>query len=151
MRDDLRRAGFVTGLAWATRSDLLRRHGFYDACVMGSGNRALYSAMYGQFGDAMIYVQTKPRWREHYLAWARPYYDDVDGQVACVPGCVYHLWHGGIKRRRYAERHQDFEPSGFDPASDLFVDNAGCFRWRSDNPPMHRFVESYFASRREDG
>ena len=150
-RSGLRPAGFLTGLAWAARFDLLRRHGFYDACIMGSGNRALYSAIYGRLDDVMAYVRMKPRWQEHYLAWARPYYDDVRGRVGCVPGCIYHLWHGDIKLRRYAERHLDFEPFGFDPVSDLLVDAAGCFRWKADNPEMRRFVKSYFASRREDG
>ena len=108
-RNELRNFGFVTGFAWATRAEFLRRHGFYDACVMGSGNRALYSAMYGRFDDVMAYVRMQPQWQEHYLAWARPYYDDVRGQVGCVPGRVYHLWHGDTERRRYSERHLDFE------------------------------------------
>jgi len=34
------------GFAWATRRDLLDRHGFYDGCIVGSGDRAIICAVH---------------------------------------------------------------------------------------------------------
>jgi hypothetical protein len=150
-RQDIRKLGFLAGFAWAAPADLLRRHRFYDACVMGSGNRAIYSAGLGRFGDPIDYHRMGPAWARHYRAWAEPYYDAVRGRVRCLSGEVYHLWHGDLARRRHADRHQDFQPFAFDPAADIAVHESGCWRWNSPKHAMHDFVQAYFASRREDG
>lgn len=150
-RRDIRRMGFVSGFAWAARAELLRRYGYYDACVMGSGNRAIYSAALGRFDDAICYIRMGPAWAGHYRAWAEPYYDAVRGRVGCLPGELYHLWHGDIARRRHAGRHHDFECFAFDPCADLSLHESGCWRWNTPTQALHELTRSYFASRREDG
>src|SRR5262249_49610675 len=52
-----------SGLAWAARREVLDADGFYDVCVLGSGNRAMVCAALGRFEDAMVYLQMNPRWR----------------------------------------------------------------------------------------
>ncbi len=37
------------GLAWASRRELLEEHGLYDACILGSGDRAILNAALGWF------------------------------------------------------------------------------------------------------
>ena len=148
---EVRPQGFTTGLGWAAGTDLLRRHGFCDACVGGGGNRALHGAMYGWFDHIAEYIHMGPSWRDHYLAWSSPFFADVRQLVGCVPGRVYHLWHGDLGRRKYAERHAGLAPFRFDPASDVLIDDSGCWRWASEKPRMHDHIAAYFASRQEDG
>jgi hypothetical protein len=139
------------GLAWAAPRDVLDRHGFYDACIMGSGVRAMVCAALGQFDYARHYLQMNARWAEHYLAWAKPYFDTVGGRMGFVDGGIIHLWHGDLAARKYLERHKEYKQFDFDPFTDIRVDANGCWRWSSDKRPMHQFVQNYFASRKEDG
>ena len=58
------------GLGWAARRSLLARHGFYDALVVGSGDRALSCAAYGRPDNAIVVTRMNPRQTAHYLRWA---------------------------------------------------------------------------------
>lgn len=135
----------------AARRDMLDRHGFYDACVMGSGNRALACASFGRFDDAICYLRMSPEWAEHYLAWARPFFDEVRGKVSYLNEGVFHLWHGDLKNRQYAERHELLASAGFDPAKDLVLNGDRCWAWAPARSNMQRYLLRYFQSRREDG
>jgi hypothetical protein len=141
----------ATGTAWAMHRDLLEAHSFYDACIVGGGDSAFVRAAYGCFEEAMRLQLMNDRRREHYLSWARPFYDAVRGDVASVDGHLLHLWHGTPRDRRYRNRNEGLEPFQFDPYEDIAIDDNGAWRWNSDKDEMHAFVSDYFASRREDG
>ncbi len=143
--------GATCGQAWASRRDVLEKHGLYDACIIGSGDRAFMCAAWGEFHAAIDYMRLNAQRAEHYLSWARPYFATVRGQVGSIPGRVFHLWHGEFENRRYAARHQDLAAFDFDPSRDIAISANGCWRWSSDKPDMHAFVRGYFASRNEDG
>lgn len=140
-----------SGLAWVAHRAILDKHGFYDACVMGSGNRAIACATLGRFDDAVHYLQMNPTWAKHYLAWARPFFDTVQGSVGYLPGGLFHLWHGDLRHRQYAERHKFLSDSGFDPTKDIFIDDNGAWRWSGSKTNMEKYIRGYFKSRREDG
>ncbi|HVM46424.1 MAG TPA: hypothetical protein VMU04_00280 [Candidatus Acidoferrum sp.] len=148
---NMRLQGWNSGLAWAGRRDVLQAHGFYDACIMGSGNRAIVSAALGRFGYGCKYLQMNPRWAEHYLAWAKPLFQSVRGSVGGLEGTLVHLWHGDLKDRKYASRHEEFKRFEFDPGADIALDDHGAWRWNSAKPLMHQYVRDYFATRHEDG
>jgi hypothetical protein len=140
-----------SGLAWAAPRALLQRHGLYDACILGSGDRAIACAACGKHEtSAQNFIRTGHQ-RRHYLQWARAFSRSVRGRVFYVGGDVFHLWHGDFHDRRYRERWRDFAPFGFDPAADIGIDEAGCWAWRTAKPAMHAYVARYFALRREDG
>jgi hypothetical protein len=141
----------TSGLAWASTRDILEQHGLYDACVIGSGNIAVLSAALGVNDLFPRAVEMNPRRTEHYLAWARPYFDRVRGRVGHIPGGVFHLWHGDLSDRRHLARHQPFAQFDFDPYTDIALDLNGCWRWNSDKRDMHAFLRHYFGSRKEDG
>jgi len=147
----MRGKGWNCGLAWAARREVLQEHGFYDACILGSGDRAMVCAALGRFDYAWQFIQMNPRWTDHYLAWARPYFESVRGSIGFLQGTLLHLWHGDLDERNYAGRHQHFKQFDFDPSVDIAVDEHGCWRWSSDKPRMHQYVRGYFAARREDG
>jgi hypothetical protein len=142
-----RGSGF--GLAWACRREILSEHGLYDACILGGGDRVMACGAIGEFGWAAAAQTMNARRYEHYLQWARPFFESVSGKVEYIEGRVFHLWHGDLQLRRYAERRSYLET--FDPFTDIAPDGSGCWRWSSDKPDMHRLVREYFRSRSEDG
>lgn len=143
--------GSTAGLAWASRRDVLEKHRLYDACILGSGDRAILCAALGEFDHAAQALQMNARRFEHYLAWARPYFDSVGGGVGHIQGRIFHLWHGDPYDRKYAERHRCLDKFSFDPFTDIAVDRNGCWRWNSDKRDLHEIVRRYFESRNEDG
>ena len=149
--ESVRKLKKTDGLAWAARRDLLTQHGFYDACILGSGDRAMICAMLGWF-DSLVQVASMNSARmAHYRGWAEPFFDSVRGRMSYVPGRVFHLWHGDLRNRRYGERYRVPEFLDFDPGADIAIDKSGCWRWSSDKPALHEYVLNYFAQRREDG
>ena len=147
----LRLEGWNNGLAWAARRDVLVEHGLYDACITGMGDRAILCAALGRFDAAVRNSQMTPRWRTHYLAWAEPYFETLRGRVGFIEGAVFHLWHGDLRDRQYAERVPMLSRFDYDPATDIAIDEHGCWRWSSDKPELHRYLKEFFRARREDG
>jgi hypothetical protein len=141
---------YTTGHAWAARRVLLERHGFYDAGILGGGDRAMAGAAFGQFSAAAQNWPMNSRQFDHYVSWAQPFFDDVQGRVRFLDATLYHLWHGPWEGRAYSQRYVGLEPFQFDPFTDIALADNGCWRWNSDKPAMHQYVRDYFAARKED-
>lgn len=139
------------GLAWASPRAVLERHGFYDACILGSGDRAVFCAGLGTFDYCTRGLLMNASQAEHYRAWAGPYFATVRGRIGCIPGRAIHLWHGELRDRRYGERDRGLQPFDFDPFHDIELDSGGSWRWASNKPALHAYVRHYFESRNEDG
>ena len=144
-------AKYALGLAWAARRDVIARPGFYDACIMGGGDRAMAAAYHGCFDHVMNRQCMHAPERQWYLDWARPSFDKLRGATGHVDGDVFHLWHGDILNRRQHIRHKDFSRFAFDPSADIAISGHGCWHWSSNKSEMHEYVRSYFESRQEDG
>lgn len=143
--------GSTAGLAWAARRQVLEEHRLYDACILGTGDRAMLCAALGELDYGARATLMNDRSRRHYLAWARPYWESVMGRVGSIRGRLFHLWHGDIEDRQYGKRHARLQTFDFDPFNDITLDDGGCWRWNSDKKALHAFVRSYFESRNEDG
>jgi hypothetical protein len=139
------------GLAWASRKEVLEQHGPYDGCILGPGDRAILCAAIGGFDRFAQVLGMNARWAEHYFAWARPYFESVQGRVGHIPGRIFHLWHGELRDRQYEEKNRRFAQFDFDPFADIAIDSNGCWRWNSNKEELHEFVRCYFESRNEDG
>ena len=144
------RQGTTVGLAWAARRDLLRRHGFFDTAILGSGDRVMANTAFGRFDLAARTIRMNDVQREQYLEWARPFHEEAAGRVGCVDQPIKHLWHGSLVRRAYVGRYEKLKKFDLNPAADLRIDDAGCWRWTSDKPEMHAYVRDYFGTRLED-
>jgi hypothetical protein len=141
----------TAGLAWGSRREVLDSHGIYDACILGSADRAILCAALGRFDYAARALLMDNQRVEHFLGWAKPYYDTVGGRVGYIQGRLYHLWHGELQNRQYSLRQRALKKYGFDPFTDIALDRNGCWRWNSDKRELHQFVRDYFESRKEDG
>jgi hypothetical protein len=84
------------------------------------------------------------------VQWSHRFYGEIQGNVAFVPGAIYHLWHGEIKNRQYGTRLNILKEAEFDPHADISLDADGCWQWNTDKPELHRKVEEYFWSRIEE-
>jgi hypothetical protein len=142
---------YARGFAWAARRELLDQHGFYDACIIGNGDRAMAAAIYGCYDAVMNFQCMNDRQRARYLAWAEPFHQTVGNAAGWMNGNIYHLWHGEMQDRGYQARHENLARFKFDPFEDIAVDDSGCWRWNTDKPLLHDYVKGYFASRKEDG
>jgi hypothetical protein len=139
------------GLSWAARKDLLVKHGFYDAMILGSGDRAMACAGWGRFEDFVIAMKLNKCRSDHYYRWAKPFYDDVQGKIGFIREKLFHYWHGDIKERRYLERHIDFSTFDFDPDNDIVLNQSKTWSWNTDKKMMQEFIKKYFFLRNEDG
>ena len=139
------------GLAWAAPRPLLDAHRFYDACIAGSGDAALFCAAAGGFDRPREALRMSPDWHRHYLAWAKPFHQAIAGRIACLDGPILHLWHGETEHRQYRERHQHLQRFQFNPDEDVALTSNGCWRWNSDKPEMHAWIDQYLTGRKEDG
>lgn len=137
----------AAGMAWAARRDLLERHGFFDASVIGGGDTALACAAYGVAASAVRLHRMNPMQAARYAAWADPFARDVAGKVGLVDGEIHHLWHGELSARDAGGRHVALAAQGFDPAADLVAGAQGAWRWASAKPALHALLRDYFAMR----
>ncbi len=140
-----------SGLGWAARRGVIESNGFYDACILGGGDRALVSAALGDLESPAKAWKWGPSQHSHYRGWAAAFHDLVGRRIGYVDGAVFHLWHGDIKHRHYRERLLDLAAFGFDPVRDIAVDANGCWRWNSNKYELHAYVAKYFMERYEDG
>jgi hypothetical protein len=150
---EIPRTGFYNysrGYTWAARRELLDQHGFYDACIIGSGDKAIAGAVYGCYDVIMDFLCMNDRQKAHYLAWAKTFHE-MTGAAAGFNGNIYHLWHGEMRDRRSRERQKLLAPFDFDPFEDIVIGDTGCWRWNTNKPEMHAYVKNYFAARNEDG
>ena len=142
---------YSLGLAWAASRELLQRHRFYDASVLGGGDRALAAAAYGRFAHNIRYQGLNERQAAHYLGWAKPFHDAIGGRVGSLDGDLCHLWHGALEHRGWGERYGRLAPFRFDPYRDIVLTGEGVWCWGTDKPDMHAHVREHFVRRREDG
>ncbi|MBO9684775.1 MAG: hypothetical protein J7502_19245 [Flavisolibacter sp.] len=145
----LRKAAF--GLAWASTVSLLKKYGFYDAMIIGSGDRALACAAFGQFEDLLFVGKMNEHRSHHYLQWAIPFHNEVKHNVGYLDTTLYHLWHGEISDRNYVQRHEAFSKFDFNPSLDLVIAENGCWSLKKRDPEMEKFFIDYFYARKEDG
>jgi len=139
------------GKGWAMRREVLARHGLYDACIVGGGDRAVLCAAVGEFDRAVEYLRMNDPRKNHYLRWAQPFYDDIGGQLGCLDGTIAHLWHGDMGDRMYYRRHGALAEYDFDPCTDITAGSDGCWKWSSPKRELHAYCRQFFENRFEDG
>lgn len=132
------------GFVWAFRTEFLREVGLYERGILGGGDTLLYNALAGN--DQPAYL---PSVYDDVMAWTEKV-RSLNPRVGYSPNEICHLWHGDLKNRGYADRHEILVRHGFDPLSDL-KKVGGVLEWASQKPALHQDVRDYFLGRREDG
>ncbi|MEM9756283.1 MAG: hypothetical protein AAF914_09825 [Pseudomonadota bacterium] len=136
------------GGAWAAQRRVVSA-GLLDFDILGGGDYLAALAWCQRWKPNHLSSYPKPMIRA-FLAWAKSQQPLVGGQVGCVPGDVFHLYHGKVENRRYQTRSEILMAADFDPHIDIAKDSAGIWRWASDKPALRVEVKRYFDGRRED-
>lgn len=141
------------GCGWAASRETLERIGLLDTLVLGGGDAAIVA---GFLGEGEEYLRGLPEYRRRGLGagfepWAESARAATGGRVGATPGRVYHLWHGDFEHRGYDDRHRILAEHDFRPELDLRRGAGGAWLWATPKRELHRRVEAYFVSRREDG
>ncbi len=140
----------ANGLAWAARREFFDAAALYDACILGSGDRALVCAALGVPEIVRSALSLSSAHTRHYLSWASRFSEWLDSRYACLAGTIFHLWHGRPEKRRIEDRYEGLLPYRFDPQRDIELDSNHVWRWATDKKAMHEYVSRYFFSRMED-
>jgi hypothetical protein len=88
---------------------------------------------------------------KHYLKWALPFSESIQGRIEHLPGRIYHLWHGDKQNRKYIEMGRIVASSGFNPETDIYIGINGSWEWTQPRSELATSFEQWFANRREDG
>lgn len=95
------------GFAWGARREVLKSCPLFDRALIGGADHIIAHAAAGQIPHACITKGFTANIDE-ILEWSRNFHQVVQGQIAYVPGDLYHIWHGDISTRQYLKRIQDF-------------------------------------------
>jgi len=139
-----------TGMAWAARAEVLRRHGLFQVQLSGGADHFMAHAVTGSF-ESPCFTQARftPLYKE-FREWAKHFYADVGGRLGFVEGRCLHLWHGVREARRYNSVLREMLSLDFRPGRDVFVGENGLLTWSGRNMPLQRWAEQYFWDRSED-
>jgi hypothetical protein len=139
-----------TGVAWAGRRDWLERYGLYDSCLSGTGDHLMAHAFVGDWQPGCLGIGQGPAYL-HFVQWCERVYPSLRARLGVVPSQATSLWHGPLSARDYYGAVCSMRNLGFDPQTDLQLNEDGCWEWSSDKPKLHRWTHEYFFRRREDG
>lgn len=137
------------GLAWGAKKSVLTTHGFYDAMIVGSGDRSMYCAAIGEYTIIKDSLRLNEKRFNHFLNWAIPFHESIRGKIGYLEGNLFHLWHGEINNRKYLERHIEFSELSFDPFSDIYKTPNGTWNWSNNTENYQVFLKNYFSQRQE--
>lgn len=133
------------GFAFACRRDSFD---LYDKAIAGTGDTLFFKAVTGQFNTKRITNVLSGVRLEHYLAWAKPFFDRIKGSLHYTEGTIDHLYHGSIKHRQYYNRMVDLERLDFNPATDLSTNSQGLLE--TNRGDLRDWLNGYFKTRKED-
>lgn len=154
-----------SGFGWAARADVLRQQLLFDKAIVGGADKLIFIASVSDNHSGKQFVsQTystvyceqcghrnrSEAFTESFLEWARAWHAAVDGKVTYANLQISDMYHGKRQDRNYLGRRELMYRHDYNPDNDVSIDESGCLAWASDNTGLHRDVESYFLSRRED-
>ena len=157
--------GGQSGLGWAATADVLKRVELFEEAIVGGGDKLMFAAsLVDDLADPKLGELTasqtacdkcghrnqSARYTGRYLEWAQRWSEAVDRQVGSAQLHIHDMYHGGRADRNHMARKDILFRHHYDPASDLTTDSSGCLTWTPGKKSLHRAVESYFMSRRED-
>lgn len=152
------------GYAWAARRETLNQlGGFYDKCILGQGDLVMALGFaHNLKRDGPLppgpqefpfawKLKLGPKLTANGRIWQQRAAEIVQGEMGCLDGTVYHLWHGEPKDRMYNHRNQFI--ADFDPDTDIMLNpKTSLWQWTrsAKQRKMDKKCEMYFKLRNED-
>jgi hypothetical protein len=94
---------YCPGFAWAARRDVLEACGFYDSMIIGGGDKLIIAAALGFYEEARRAFSFNSSQQNHYRQWGEKFEREVGGSIGYLNQSLFHLWHGSLKDRHYAQ------------------------------------------------
>ena len=138
--------GCHVGFAWAFKRECYNQFGFFQYCVVGSGDSLSIMGWIGQKSDLVISDVNSKYEVPAYIDFCRSI--TTRPKISYIKGDIYHLYHGAISNRRYFDRHSIFKDVT-DVRDILKEDESGLFQ--ITDPEIAEKVKEYFKSRNDDG
>lgn len=141
-----------TGFAWVTHKEVIQKLGFYDACILGSGDHMMAHAFVGDWESPCIVriLGHSGKFLKHFQNWATRIYQKTQARVGFLPGTIFHLWHGETAHRKYVSRNKKLLEFQFDPIEDIILGKNGLWEWKSKKIELQNYCKNYFIQREED-
>jgi hypothetical protein len=134
------------GFGWAFQREWFNRIGFYQYCIIGSGDSLSTMAWFKQMPERLISDVNSKYEMPAYSAFLKSI--NRIPKITNVKGVIYHLFHGSIANRNYYNRHSIFKDVA-DLRDILRVDESGLFE--ITDPEIAQKVMDYFKARNDDG
>jgi hypothetical protein len=129
------------GFGWAFRRSWFRKTGFFQYGITGSGDTLSAAAWLGvEFPKGYLRPALAPAY-EDFKKLPKP-------RISCLPGTIYHLWHGTHANRKYVERHKVLD--GIRDIRTVVRAN-GDDVWELTDRKLESGLRDYFAGREDDG
>lgn len=138
------------GFAWAAQRDFISGNKLYDKAIIGGGDSLLVCALFNEHDLLSDIFGFSENMKLNYTKWGDAIYESVKGRVGYISGDVYHLWHGDLKNRKYFQRYADMSNIGYFPDLDIAVNDNGAIAWNRERLDLEKYLQSYFAGRKED-
>jgi hypothetical protein len=143
------------GFAWAAQSSFLRKIGFYDRCIVGTGDMLACYAFTG-LAQKLIDSQRAAGWAfygdcQSYRLWATRAAKACDGRWGCLDGRIVHLFHGDMRERQYKSRIDGLVPFVLDLDEDIWAPEGMPWSWKRDRSALNAYFLKYLRDRNEDG
>ncbi len=136
------------GFAWAARREAIP-WGIYDKDIIGGGDCHAIAAYVQERKWVEKQYSSLKRPAADFDAWKRRQLPLINGNIGCVSGAAYHLYHGTREKRKYGDRLQILKDNDF-CISDIQIGENGVWEWSSNKPKLHADIRNYFLNREED-
>ncbi len=143
-----------TGYAWAMRREIFEQVGLYEHAISGSADHFMAHAIFDDYNfcieNALMHDDVQI---SHLKAWGERFHAFTQGNIGFVQGQIRHLWHGDKQHRNYFKRMHDITTLGYNPWTDLVIDEGRPLEWANPNktPELVNYFLGFFDSRKEDG
>ncbi|MEL7340290.1 MAG: hypothetical protein AAGM67_07375, partial [Bacteroidota bacterium] len=118
-----------TGFAWAAHREFLESVGLFEYCISGSGDHLM---AHGFLGDVSSYCIERhllgaPKYKKRFSRWATRAAARTKMRIGYVESEIFHLFHGKHDGNAYMRRGYELLQSGFNPDTDVQIDENGLF------------------------
>lgn len=97
------------GFAWGARREVLDQVPLYDKALIGGADHIMAHAAAGHIPHKCI-TKSFTDDIDNINRWSKMFFLSVRGKIGYVPGTLFHIWHGDIKKREYLNRIKEFTP-----------------------------------------
>lgn len=130
------------GMAFASKVDVIKKHWLYDKNIVGAGDLILTTSLFNKIEELYKNRDLSSEHRKDIQLWANNLQKEKY-TVTYLPGDLYHLWHGKLENRNYAERWKILSTHEYSPLNSLKLNPSRTWSWNELNLALTENVRQY--------